>query len=306
VARRSGARDVHARALYLLDLVDVARGRYGGEPWAEQALAIWKELGNLSWQAQALNALGMRAYFEGRWDDALGYYRQAGEAFERVGDQWHAALIACNAGEILSNQGRYAQAEHVVQPAERVLRASGAVSETAFAATVLGRTAARRGRAEEALRLLEAARAGYLKADRSAEAVATEISIAEALLYEGEAEEALARADDIAAGPHARPDDEHASALGRVRGYALALLGRAVSAQETVDESLRVARQRGDRYDEALATDALIQLFEIRGQPADPGLVARRDDLFRALGVRAVPAPWSSASPSQVGSLLGW
>lgn len=306
VARRCGARDVHARALYLLDLVEVARGHYGGEPWAEQALAIWKELGNLSWQAQALNALGMRAYFEGCWDDALGYYRQAGEAFERVGDQWHAALIACNAGEILSNQGRYAQAERVVRPAERVLRASGAASEMAFAATVLGRTAARRGRLDEALRLLEAARAGYLKADRSTEVVATEISIAEALLYEGEAEEALARADDIAASQQVRPDDEHASALARVRGYALALLGRAVSAQDKVDESLRVARQRGDRYDEALATDALIQLAEMRGQPADPDLVDRRDTLFGALGVRAVPTPASPASHSQSGSLLGW
>jgi class 3 adenylate cyclase/predicted ATPase len=306
VAQRCGARDVHAQALYLLDLVDVARGRYGGEPWAEQALAIWKELGNLLWQAQALNALGMRAYFEGRWDDALGYYRQAGENFERVGDQWHEALIACNTAEILCNQGRYTQAEAVARPAERVLRASGALADTAFAETLLGTIAARRGRPSEALRNLEAARASYLKAGEPTEVVATEISIAEALLYAGEAEEALARVDDIAASPHVRPDDEHASALARVRGYALALLGRAVSAQDTVDTSLRTARQRGDRYDEALAIDALIQLAELRGQSADPSLVARRDDLFRALGVRAAPAPWPAASRSQVGSLPSW
>jgi tetratricopeptide (TPR) repeat protein len=133
VAQRCGARDVLARALYLLDTADVARGQYHGEPWAERALAIFKELGELSWQAKALNHLGMRAYFEGRWDDALGYYRQAREAFERVGDQWNAAITACNAAEILSNQGRYTQAEEVARPAERVLRASGALSETAFA-----------------------------------------------------------------------------------------------------------------------------------------------------------------------------
>ena len=97
VAQRCGARDVLARALYLLDAADVARGWYRGEPWAEQALAIFKELGDLSWQAQALNVLGNRSYFEGCWDDALGYYRQAGEAFERAGDQWNAAITACNA-----------------------------------------------------------------------------------------------------------------------------------------------------------------------------------------------------------------
>jgi class 3 adenylate cyclase/tetratricopeptide (TPR) repeat protein len=296
VARRSGARDVLARAFYLLDVVDVARGRYGGEPWAEQALAIWEELGDLSWQAQALNALGARAYFEGRWDDALGYYRKAGEAFGRTGNQWNAAITACNVGEILSNQGRYAEAEDAARPAERVLRASGAPAETAFAATVLGTTAARRGRPEEALGLLEAARADYLKVGESTAAVAAEISMAEALLYAGEAEEALARADDIAASSPARNGDASASALARLRGYALALLGRAVSAQGSVDESLRAARERGDQYDEALAVDALIRLAEIRGQPAEPDLLARRDDLFLSLGIRAVPNPWPEDS----------
>ena len=203
VAQRCGARDVLARALYLLDLADVARGRYRGEPWAEQALAIFKELGNLLWQAKALNHLGMRL-LRGLWDDALSYYRQAREVFERVGDQWNAAITASNTGEILSNQGRYAEAEDVARPAERVLRASGAPSEMAFAAAVLRRTAARRGRPEEAFRLLEAARAGYLKVGERTEVVATEISIAETLVYAGEAGEALARVDDIAARSRAR------------------------------------------------------------------------------------------------------
>jgi class 3 adenylate cyclase/tetratricopeptide (TPR) repeat protein len=298
VAQRCGARDVVARALYLLDAADVARGRYRGEPWAERALVIFKELGDLSWQAQALNALGNRAYFEGRWDDALDNYRQAGEAFERAGDRWNAAITACNTAEILSNQGRYAEADDAARPAERVLRASGAPSEMAFVATVLGRTAARRGQAEEALRLLETARTDYLKAGEQTGVVTTEISIAEALLYAGEAEEALTRADDVAASSHVRLGDANASALARVRGYALALVGRAVSAQEAIDESLRAARQRGDRYDEALSTDALIRLAEIRGQSADPDLVASRDELFRSLGIHAVPAPWPGASAS--------
>ena len=292
VAQRCGARDVLARALYLLDAADVARGWYRGEPWAEQALAIFKELGDLSWQAQALNVLGNRSYFEGCWDDALGYYRQAGEAFERAGDQWNAAITACNSGEILSNQGCYSEAEEAARPAERVLRVSGAPSEMAFAASVLGRTAARRGRPDEALRLLEAARADYLRAGEQTGVVATEISIAEALLYAGEAAEALARAEDVAAISHVRPGEASSSSLARVRGYALALLGRAVSAQEAIDESLRAARQRGDPYDEALAIDALIRLAEIRGQSAESALVAKRDELFRALGIRAVPTPW--------------
>ena len=288
-AERSGAKDVLAGAFQLLDAADVALGNFGSEPWAQRSLAIWKELGDLGRQGRVLNELGVRAYFEGRWDDALNYYRQAGEAYERVGDQWNAALTACNTGEILSNQGRYAEAEDTARPAERILRASGALSETAFADAVLGRIAARRGRPEEAFGLLEAARAGYLKAQRPNEVVATEISIAETLVYAGKPAEALARADDIAAGSHLREGDASASALGRVRGYAIALLGDAARAHETAEASLRAARRRADRYDEALAADALIWLAGIRGQPAEPGLVARRHELFGMLGVVATP-----------------
>ena len=223
-----------------------------------------------------------------------------------MGDQWNAAITACNAAEILANQGRYTQAEQVARPAERVLRASGALAETAFADTILGQIAAQQGRPLEALRRLEAARAGYLKAGEPTEVVATEISIAETLVRAGEAEDALARIDDIASSSHMRDSDASASALARVRGYALALLGRAVSAQEAVDTSLRAARQRRDRYGEALATDTLIQLAENRGQLTDPGLVARRDELFRALGIRTVPALWSAVSSSEAGPIPDW
>ena len=301
-AERSGAKDVLAGAFQLLDAADVALGNFGSEPWAQRSLAIWKELGDLGRQGRVLNELGVRAYFEGRWDDALNYYRQAGEAYERVGDQWNAALTACNTGEILSNQGRYAEAEDMARPAERILRASGALSETAFAAAVLGRTAARRGRPEEAFGLLEAARAGYLKAQRPNEVVATEISIAETLVYAGKPAEALARADDIAAGSHLREGDASASALGRVRGYALALLGDAVRAQETAEASLRAARRRADRYDEALAADALIWLAGIRGQPTEPGLVARCHELFGRLGVVATPDVPAQPETADAGS----
>jgi len=286
---RSGAKDVVASAFQLLAAADVALGNFDGEPWAQRSLAIWKELGDLGQQGRVLNELGVRTYFEGRWDDALSYYRQAADVYERVGDQWNAALTACNTGEILSNQGRYAEAEEMARPAERVLRASGALSETAFADAVLGMTAARRGRLEEASRLLEAARAGYLKAQRPTEVVATEISIAETLVYAGQPAEALAGTDDIAASSHLREGGASASALARVRGYALALLGHAISAQEAVEASLQAARKRGDRYDEALAADALIWLAGIRRQPAEPAIVARRDELFSMLGMVTMP-----------------
>ena len=73
-------------------------------------------------------------------------------------------------------------------------------------------------------------RGGLEKVGEPIAAVAADISIAEAVLYAGQAEEAPARADGIAASSHARNGDASASALARLRGCALALLGR-VSAQ---------------------------------------------------------------------------
>jgi len=297
LAESCGARDVLARALYVRDVADVARGQYLGERWAEQALAIWRDLGNLSWQARALNVLGARTYFEGRWDDALSYYRQAADVHERTGDQWNAAIAAGNVGEILSNQGRYPEAEQALRPAERVLRASGALAETAFVSSVLGRAAARAGQPLSALRLLEEARASFLEAGEPDEVAATEVGIAEALVYADRADEALARTEEMAASALARPGQPNASALARVRGYALARLGLIPQARQALTASLDAARRRGDAYDEALAADGVIRLAETGGQAPDPDLPACRDELFSRLGLVAVPTPSASLGP---------
>lgn len=291
IAERCGARDVLARALYLHDVADLARGEYQGERWAEQALAIWRDLGNLVWQAHALNQLGLRGYFEGRWDDAQHHYRLAAGAFERAGDQWNAAIAASNLGEILANQGRYEAAEQAVRPAERVLRASGALAEIAFVSSVLGRAAARAGQPLAGLRLLEEAQVSYQKAGERNEVTATEVGIAEALVYAGRPADALARMEELAVSALARAGELNASELARVRGYALARLGRTAEAGQALAVSLDAARDQGVAYDEALAADALIWLAETNGQAPDQGLPARRDELFARLGLVAVTPP---------------
>jgi tetratricopeptide (TPR) repeat protein len=266
----------------------VARGHFGGEPWAERALAIWEELGELSWQAKALNQLGIRAYYEGRWNDALGWYCQAAATFEKVGDQWNTAISACNVGEILSDQGHYAEADEVARPALRLLQASGALSETAFAFSVLGRTAARCGRYEQAGELLEAARAGYAKAGEPGEVLATEIRIAECLALQGRMAEALIT---VGGGTRATPQVLAAqeTAVNRIRGYALAQQGAADQARAIFETNVRTARERPARYEEALSLDALIRLDGHLDRPPDTSATGARDALFGQLGIVAVP-----------------
>jgi class 3 adenylate cyclase/tetratricopeptide (TPR) repeat protein len=289
-AESSGARDVLAQALQLLDAADVARGRFDSEPWAEQSLAIWEELGELGWQAKALNQLGIRAYFEGRWVTALAYYRRAAQTFDRVGDQWNAAIAACNVGEILSDQGLYAESDDVARPALRVLQASGALSETAFALSVLGRTAARAGRLDEARDLLDAAKAGYLRAGERGEALSTDVRIAECLVLAGQNAAAWTQAADLAAQAAARGMAAEAAAVDRLRGYLLAQQGQPGPAAEAFEASLASARERSALYDQALSLDGLIRLARHAGQRADPAQTAERAALFGRLGVIATAA----------------
>ena len=298
VAESSGARDVLAQALQLLDAADVARGRFHSEPWAERSLVIWEELGELPWQAKALNQLGIRAYFEGRWGDALAYYRRAADTFARVGDQWNAAIAACNVGEILSDQGHYAQSDEVTQPAMRVLQASGALSDTAFALSVLGRTAARAGRLAEAHELLDAAKTGYLRAGERVEALSAEVRIAECLVLGGQTAAAQAATDEAAIQLAARGMAVEDAALDRLRGYLLAQQGQPEPAAEAFQASLTLARQRTALYDQALSLDALIRLASQAGWPPRRSYAAVRTALFGQLGVIATAAfPLSAPAP---------
>ena len=289
-AETAGARDVLAQALQLLDAADVARGRFDSEPWAERSLAIWEELGELGRQAEALNQLGIRAYFEGRWADALVYYRRAAQTFDRVGDQWSAAIAACNVGEILSDQGHYAESDAVVRPALRVLQASGTLSETAFALSVLGRTAARDGRLAEARDLLDAAKAGYLRAGVRGEALSTDVRIAECLVLAGQTAAAETLADYLAAQVAGRGMAAEAAALDRLRGYLLAQRGQPGRAAEAFEASLASARERSALYDQALSLDALIRLADHVGRPASHAQTTARAALFGRLGVVATAA----------------
>lgn len=296
VATRAGARAVLAQAMQLLDAADVARGRFDGEPWAERALAVWRERGNLTWEARAQNQLGIRAYFAGRWDDARAHYLGAVAAFERVGDQWNAAVAACNVGEILADQGRCAEADATTRPAAEVLRASGALSESAFALSVLGRTALRSGRVAEARTLLAASRDAYATAGEPGEVAATDVRVVECLLAEGRGGEAMARIDDLAAGAD---DPAIRVPLDRLRGYAWALQGRLEDARTAFASSRDAARARHADYEELLALDALTRLdalartdgLDAEGDGVcDPDQVAYRIALGDRLGVVAVPA----------------
>jgi tetratricopeptide (TPR) repeat protein len=294
LADAAGADDALATALVWLDNCEMTLGVSASGHHAERALAIWRRLGNRPWEeARVLNQLGIRAYFEGRWDRAVDYYQQSKDACDRAGDQFTAAVESGNMAEVLSDQGHYTRAEALLTDAQRVWRAAGAPSFVAFGKSQLGRLAARCGRFDEAFELLNSAREDYVADGEQAEVLETDARLAECLLLQGQFPAALAAADNALArsstGTSVLPQ---VPLLQRIRGFALAGMGRSDEALAALDASLVSARARSARHEIGWTLHAIDQVRAAAGAPAaSADVAAERAALLDQLGIVAVPAP---------------
>ena len=229
-----------------------AEGDRGGpaREFLDRALAIFEELGLLHRQATVLNNMGVRAYYEGAWDDALELYHRAEETVRRAGDVLTGGHATNNRAEILLDQGRLAEAAELFDVALRTYRAAKFPVGEALVMINLGRLAAEEGRFAEAHRYLDDARAML------------EALGAESFLIEADARRAQAF---VLEGRHGDVADLATTALARMRGTGelgvrSALLERllglaAVQARRPAEagphfeESLRLARSLGAEYE---------------------------------------------------------
>jgi tetratricopeptide (TPR) repeat protein len=283
-----------AQACHVLDWALVQSGRPAEAVHSERALAIYGRLGQLDREAAVLNNLGGFAYFEGRWDDAVALYRRGADASVRAGDLANAAYGDCNVGEVLSDQGRLAEAAKLLNRARRVWRGTGYDWGVAFVTAQLGRIAVREKRRDDGRRLLEEALAGFERLHVAGDAVWVEALLAEAAAFAGRSAEAFAAAGRLLAA-QASPDPSAqggraAALLLRVRGFALAQQGWFDDADEALEASLAEARMQGDLYDVAVALDAIDKLSELTGRVL-PTRRRERDELLGRLQVVSLSAP---------------
>ena len=267
-----------AHACYLLDWALRDTGRAKEAVHCGRALEIYDRLGDLENKGKVLNNLGMFAYWDGRWDDAVRLYREGAALAERVGDVMGGAYGDCNVGEVLSDQGHWVEAEQLLTRVLRLWRATGDDGGCAFARMLLGRLAARTGDFAEADRLLRSAAADFARLGLD-DAPLAEAYAAEAAAYAGRPDEALAAV--VRLEPVAPP--RLAPLLARVRALCAASPAARVTGLET---ALAVAHGRGSDYEAAVALDALCLLGV-----DDPQRAAERVELFRRLGIRRLPPP---------------
>ncbi len=169
LAEGIGAAETLATALLLLDTAELTVGLPGKGEHAKRGLATVCEAGGNPWlEARALNHLGVRAYFDGRWDDAVRHYENSRRACERAGDSWTAAVASANIAEVLSDQGHLAEARAPLEQALQTYRAAGTPAFVADGTRLLGRLATRQGEHDRAELLLTTARSHVRRGGRDA------------------------------------------------------------------------------------------------------------------------------------------
>jgi tetratricopeptide (TPR) repeat protein len=281
-----------AHAYYLMHLAYTELGSPDREAFRGLALPIYEELGDLLGQANVLNNLGIDAYYEGRWDEALDLWRRSREARERIGDVVGAATITNNLGEIESDQGHFEEAGAAFREAYDVCLAAGHPLICHVATSNLGRLAARMGRLDEAEDALRTALAGFEAIRATGFVLETEARLAERDLYAGQHESAFAKATEALAHTLGAEAVAHLrTQLERIRGVALLRGGDLAGARECLEESMRIARSVGVDYEAALTLDALAALAHVEGDDeAASASAAESRTIVERLGVVRVPA----------------
>ena len=287
-AEAAGDRAELAHAYLVLDDTYARLGRSDEAVFAERSVEIYAGLGDLPGVGTVENSIGVRAYAEGRWNDAVAAYTRAEDAFRRAGNEAQAALVAANVGEVLVSQGRLDEAEPVLREAVRVLRAHGAVSPALFGEIQLGRLQLGRGDVETAITTLARARAEGSAMGSRADSLEAGIHLAHATTRAGEARRSLETLDEeqALAGDLA---DFFAAALAHARAEALVALGRLDEAAEVVTSGLSSAQEHDALYDTAQLLLLRAEIASRTGSVEEAAeALQEADGLLQRLG--AVPA----------------
>jgi len=285
-AKTSADRKALADGLMLHDAALLDLGRVDEAVHSREALEIYEALGDLHGAASASNTLGMVAYFQGRWDEAVEGYERFASTKERLGDSVHAATGHMNVGEVRSDQGRIDEAVTRFRRARRAYLAAGDTLGVAYCLAYLGRADARAGRTDDAAARLAEARTVFASLRAEREVAQSDAWIAESALLAGRWQEAAASAERLLAAPGG---DQDAALLHRVLGEALARTARSADARAAFGEALRLAVEEGADLEHVLTLSAVARLW-----PDDPNAAVTADaadKLGEQLGVVAIAQP---------------
>ncbi|MBK6805016.1 MAG: tetratricopeptide repeat protein [Betaproteobacteria bacterium] len=277
-------------AYFVLGWAQGAQGKEGAEALMLKALDAFRRSGNRVRQALILSNVGGVCYWEGRWEDALAYYERGRDESMKVGNLVNAATSSMNIAEILTDRGDHAEAEAMLQKTLPVWKSSEYRYFQGACHWMLGRVSLRAGRIDEALARFDEARRILTEVGAEDEVQDVDARVAECRLLKGDADGALALADELLGRTASASAIERLKPhLHRVRGYAMLLQSDPFGARDAFDLSLAVARERSERYEIALTLNALVELDRLEGVEAPQELVDESRSILAAFKVRALP-----------------
>jgi tetratricopeptide (TPR) repeat protein len=250
-AESSGEMDALARAYTKIDEAYQILGLRDQAIHEERALEIFEELGDLSGILLLAINLGVQAYADGRWDEAITMYSKAQEVSRRSGNSSAEGAAAANLGEVLISRGRFDEAETVLNEARRVLRGQKVIGFALFAETQLARLMMERGENQVAADALKQVIDEANRIGQSFFAVDAAVHLADALTRSGDPERAL-EVIDVAKDLAGEDAALYEVPLERLRAGALIVMGRSDEALDHVEPALVSAREQRLVYEEAL------------------------------------------------------
>jgi class 3 adenylate cyclase/tetratricopeptide (TPR) repeat protein len=253
-----GDRVALADALYVRAAAEGDRGGPARD-FLERALPIFEELGLLHRQATVLNNMGVRAYYEGAWDESLERYHRAEDASRRAGDVLTGGHAVNNRAEILLDQGHLDDAAGLFDVALRTYRAARFPIGEALATINLGRLAAADRRFADAQARFDEAAGRLSELGSESFLIEAEARRAEAWVLEGRHDDATRLALEALERMAVTGEVGVRSALlERVIGLAAVQARRRDDAPPHLDESLRLARELGAQYEVARTLHAQV------------------------------------------------
>jgi tetratricopeptide (TPR) repeat protein len=288
-ARRAKAQDALANGYRYLNAALGESGEKAKPIYAQKALAIFEELGDLRSQGIMLNDMGAAAHASSNWDGAREFFGRARSMFERCGDRTMLMLTNYNLSEILTDQGRYDESEPLLREVVRVWRAAGADADVAEAKRELGKLLARRGETEAGLEFLTEALADLIAFQKPGEALATRVRVAEALVLSGQTAAAVSTIDEaMRDAKSVEVGEVFVPLLDRLRGWTQVQAGDTAAGLSTYRRALKDARRLGDLFETAVNLDALKRVDEAAEAEAT-SLESHRSALFERLGIISSP-----------------
>lgn len=286
-AESSGEKFALARAYSVLDVYYRWSGQAERAIHGPQALAILEELGDLNGQGVVHGNMGVEAYFDGRWGDAIEQYDQSRDAFRKTGNEVQAVYAEANMAEVLINQGRSAEARSLLEEALRVFLASGWVDGVSFVEVQLARVFAEEGAIDEALRLFRKAWDQFLELGETRSIAELVVYMAECYLGAGRAIEALGVLDEAEAlvGKEAAV---HSAGILRVRAEGLIDIEDMAGARRAAEAGLEVAEDQGLPYEISLLLLAMARIEAMSGGDGS-AQAERARQMLDELGVKSHP-----------------